>query len=145
LKELIFMTETKFARRVALLVPRDEKGRILLQHRSKDAKVQPDYWAFFGGGIEENETPEEALKRETAEELGIEPTGFDLFKRYEFQEPPGLFEKFVFVIPLKHSIELLKRKQMEGQDLGLFSFDELKGLKISDNDMAVLKELFGKK
>jgi len=139
------MTGTKFVRRVSLLVLRDSDRKVLMQHRSKDAKLKPDHWAFFGGGIEEGETPEEALKRETAEELGIEPTGFGLFGRYEFQEVPGLFEKFVFVAPLRHPVQVLKRQQAEGQNLGLFLFAELKNLNVSDNDMVILKELFGRK
>ena len=135
----------KFVRRVSLLVLRDEEGRVLMQHRSKDAKLKPDHWAFFGGGIEEGETPEEALKREIKEELGIDAVGFKLFGRYEFKEVPGLFEKFVYVASLRHPVEALKRQQAEGQNLGLFSFAELNGLNISDNDMVILKELFGRK
>ena len=102
---------------------------------------------FFGGGIEEGETPEQAVVREAREELGIELKDFTFFKRYEAQEEPGLFEKFVYVAPLAYSIEFLRKNQEEveeGQDLGLFSFDELKSLKISDNDRIVLEDLFRK-
>lgn len=131
-----------YARRVALFVLRDKNGRVLLQHRSKTAKRIPGYWAFFGGGIEKNETPEEALKREAEEELGIKLKDFKFFRRYEFQEAEGLYEKFVFVAPLDNSLEELKKQQKEGQNLGLFSFEELTDLKITDNDMIILKDLF---
>ncbi len=133
-----------YARRVALFILRDKEDKVLLQHRYETAKLLPDYWAFFGGGIEEGETPEQAVAREAKEELGIELKDFRFFKRYEAQEEPGLFEKFVYTAPLEYSLDFLRKKQEEGKDLGLFSFDELKSLKISDNDRIVLEDLFRK-
>lgn len=47
----------------------DRDGKVLLQHRSKNAKRLPDYWGAFGGGIEEGETPEDGLRRELLEEI----------------------------------------------------------------------------
>ncbi|MBD3361711.1 NUDIX domain-containing protein [Candidatus Woesearchaeota archaeon] len=131
-----------YARRIAMFVLRDDNNRVLLQHRDKDASVLPDHWAFFGGGIEGNETPEEAVRREAKEELGIELKDLDFFKRYEFQEKKGLYEKFVFVAPLNYAMDTLKKQQDEGQDLRVFSFEELANLKISDNDKVVLEDLF---
>ena len=43
-------------------------GNIAVIKRSKPDQV---YYVFPGGGIEENETPEQAALRETYEELGI--------------------------------------------------------------------------
>jgi 8-oxo-dGTP diphosphatase len=54
----------------AILVERD---RILLGQRSPDRTLFPDVWDVFGGHIEPNEQPEEALLRELQEELGITP------------------------------------------------------------------------
>lgn len=127
-----------------MFVLRDAEDKVLLQHRSESAKLLPGYWAFFGGGIEEGETPEQALVREAREELGIELKDFKFFKRYEAQEEPGLFEKFVYTAPLEYSLDSLRKQQEEGKDLGLFSFGELKSLKISDNDRIVLEDLFKK-
>ena len=56
-------------RDVAVLILYDGDGRILLQHRTEDAPTFPDCWAFFGGGLEEGETPEQAVEREIIEEL----------------------------------------------------------------------------
>lgn len=53
--------------RVSAVIIKDEK--ILLIHRVKPDK---EYFVFLGGGIEEGESAEEALKREAKEELGIE-------------------------------------------------------------------------
>ena len=62
-------------RNVSVLILYNNESKILLQHRTKDAPTFPDYWAFFGGGIEEGESAEQAVKRESLEELGYELTG----------------------------------------------------------------------
>ena len=44
-------------------------GKLILIHRKWKRK---EYWVTPGGGVEGNETLEEAVKRETREEIGIE-------------------------------------------------------------------------
>lgn len=44
-------------------------GKILLIHRKKNGD---EYWVFPGGGIEENESGEEAVVREVKEETDLE-------------------------------------------------------------------------
>lgn len=46
-----------------------DRYEVFLQKRSKDAPRLPDYFGFFGGGIDGDETPEQALHREMQEEL----------------------------------------------------------------------------
>ena len=46
-----------------------EGDSVLLIHRIKRGQ---EYWVFPGGGIEQGETPEAALQRESREELGVE-------------------------------------------------------------------------
>ena len=54
---------------------RDREGRVLLAERINDNKFN-GLWEFPGGKVDVLETPERALCRELAEELGIQVTGF---------------------------------------------------------------------
>ena len=54
---------------IAIIFNNDRK--ILLVKRSSDADWQPNMWALVGGGIEENEQPLDAIKREICEETNI--------------------------------------------------------------------------
>ncbi|SFP62045.1 (deoxy)nucleoside triphosphate pyrophosphohydrolase [Sphingomonas rubra] len=58
---------------VAGALVRDD-GRVLLQRRGA-GKEHAGLWEFPGGKVEPGETPEAALARELAEELGIAPSG----------------------------------------------------------------------
>lgn len=56
-------------KRATALIVRDNK--VLLLRRNKPDR---EYYVFPGGGVEENETPEEALIREIKEELSLQVT-----------------------------------------------------------------------
>ena len=46
-------------------------GRVLVARRGENAEHLPGAWEFPGGKIEDGETPEEAARRELAEETGL--------------------------------------------------------------------------
>ena len=72
-------------KRVALLfIVLDNKA--LLFKRSKYETTNPNKYGMLGGGIEEGETPEEALKREIQEEAGVELLSFKPLNVYKFNE-----------------------------------------------------------
>lgn len=53
---------------IALLV-RD--GQALLAHRHEGRRWYPNCWDLVGGHVEAGETPEQALRRECLEEVGV--------------------------------------------------------------------------
>lgn len=53
-------------------VVRDRAGAYLLCRMPPDRGVYPGQWGLPGGGVEEGERIEEALRREAREELGLE-------------------------------------------------------------------------
>jgi 8-oxo-dGTP diphosphatase len=60
---------------VAVILRRGDQ--LLLCHRSPGRRWFPDVWDFPGGHVEPGERPEDALRREVAEELGAELEGVD--------------------------------------------------------------------
>lgn len=130
-----------FTRRVSLLILYNSKGEILLQHRTKDANYYPDFWGFFGGGIEDDETPNKALNREAKEELDLILNNIKLFKRYEIEEENGIYERFVYLMPTSLTETQLKLQQNEGQGLGFFSFEETQKLKFNPHTRTILKDV----
>lgn len=63
-------------------------GRIYLQKRSDDKDIQPGKWdTAVGGHVDYGESIEDALRRETREELGLDITGMPVrfIRRYIFE------------------------------------------------------------
>ena len=123
----------------------DDQDKVLLQHRGDNTSWYPDHWGIFGGQIEKGETPKQAAIREIKEEVGIEIADLKFFKKYELNRKKGIYEAFFFTAPLNVSISKLRNQQKEGQDLGIFNFNEVKDLKTTDLAKAALKDFFSKK
>ena len=130
-------------RPISILIPycvENDDTLVFLQKRDKDAKRLPGFFGFFGGGIEGGETPEEGLKREIQEELGLDASGANFFSKYEFYGS------------IKHIFTLQVDKNFgdrvvlgEGEYGKFFTESEVVGEKLLiDEDKLVLKNFFGK-
>jgi len=49
----------------------DSQGRIFMTKRSPEKRFMPNRWENTGGGVQAGETPEAAMLRELAEEIGL--------------------------------------------------------------------------
>lgn len=124
-------------RDVSILILYTAEGKILLQHRSKDAQRLPDYWAFFGGDIEAGETPKQALRRESLEELSYEVQNPHLLITQKFTYKEDENTKYVFV----EKYENQPLQLGEGQGMEWFLPDETGELKIIDHDRSVIQQV----
>lgn len=78
-----------------LILSRD--GKIVLQLRDNDCQSFPGCLATFGGGIEHNESPIQALIRELREELGAEVKIPDVVSLGVLTESATNYKELVYV------------------------------------------------
>ncbi len=73
----------EFVRNVAIVVFTDGKN-VVVQERGAVSKVGEKY-GFWGGGIENGETPEETIKREIKEEMGFALKNFSYLGSFPYE------------------------------------------------------------
>lgn len=56
-------------------------GKVLILLRGSDAPWEPNKWSLVGGGVEQDETEENAIARESIEEIGMYPENIQFIKR----------------------------------------------------------------
>ncbi|GET38239.1 NUDIX hydrolase [Microseira wollei NIES-4236] len=96
-------------------------GKFLMQLRDDIPGIAyPGHWAFFGGHIEPDEAPEDALKRELLEEIGYVPASPSFFGYYADN---NVF-RHVYHAPL--TVELNQLILGEGWDMGLLTPAEIR-------------------
>ena len=79
--------------KVVLALLYDQSGKVLIAQRPEH-KSYGGLWEFPGGKVEPNETPEEALRREIIEELGVEVMPEQSHPPYKHENDRG--EKLTF-------------------------------------------------
>jgi len=114
-----------------------ENDKIFLAQRKKNDNF-PLYWEFPGGKVEKDETPEECLKREISEELGIEieiisPFTFTLWDYKEFR---------ILLLFFNCRIIKGKPKKIECSDWGWFGKEDVEKLKLLPADNSIIDIVF---
>jgi 8-oxo-dGTP diphosphatase len=95
-------------------------NRYLMQLRDNDPRIlYPGHWALFGGHIEPGETPEIAVIREVAEEIGYPLPAATKFGIYADEK----VMRHVFHAPL--TVALSQLSLNEGWDMGLLSLEDI--------------------
>ena len=123
-------------RDVSIILFYNDDGNILIQ-------IKPEYkegnlHRFFGGGIEENESSEEALLREIREELTIELKDYIFFKEYQHknQKVQKDVHKFMYLAKIPSENLIVE----EGESL-LTSWNEITSLDFSEGDIEILEDI----
>lgn len=108
------------ARCISAVLIRDDK--VLLVKRLPQRKVYPDLWDLPGGHIEGDESPENALRREAQEELGIDVERYrELGTVLDPVEPADII---IFAVTAWHG-EPTNAAPEEHSEIGWFTQDSL--------------------
>ena len=107
-----------------------ERGNLVLQLRDNIPSIEtPGMWSLFGGLIEENEDPQEAMLREIEGELCIKVKDICFLWDCIYSRNDG--EKVLHKIYEADITPLWgKHRLMEGQAADSFHYDQLKTLRI---------------
>lgn len=120
----------------AAIIEKDSK--VLLEKRS----INPEKgkWCLPGGHIEPNETPEEAVKRETKEETGLEINKLKFFKHFNEFLPEINISNIVIVFEAK--AEGNESPKEEVSELKWCSPKEIEKLDMAFTHKSIIKEFF---
>jgi 8-oxo-dGTP pyrophosphatase MutT (NUDIX family) len=107
-----------------------ERGKLVLQLRDNIPSIEtPGMWSLFGGMIEKNEDPQDAMLREIEEELCIKVKDICFLWDCIYSREDGkkvlhkIYEADITSLWGKHRL-------MEGQATDSFHYDQLKALSI---------------
>ncbi|MBI4141191.1 NUDIX hydrolase [Candidatus Woesearchaeota archaeon] len=105
-------------------------GEILLQKKDVRYWRYPGIWSFFGGAIENGETPKEAVIRELQEELGITFEDLKLFNVCEYEDlhPQQTRRGKLFTFVARHDGKQTDIRLNEGAGFAFFSREEVLSL-----------------
>jgi ADP-ribose pyrophosphatase YjhB (NUDIX family) len=129
------------ARDVALIALYNEKKEILLQIRTKDDRIPREHLGFFGGGVEQGEQPEGAVRREALEELDYNLRSPELILTQDFRGRNMGYDGLQYVFAEKYD-QSQPLSQREGLGKRWYGRDNIDESLISDRDKEALPAIF---
>lgn len=112
----------------------DSQDRILVIKRSDNDDFLPGVWVFPGGGVDYQEEPEEALKREILEECGIEVEISHPLTTFSYMMPSKQGEKhaveIIYLCTLANDQKV--NLSFEHSDFKWISFSEISQIHTTD-------------
>ena len=107
------------------LIIHDDNKKVLIAQRSKIKHKFPMLWETVGGTLENEETPEECIRREVKEELNCEVSELKLFKVYVINS----YNRYVLIVytgkiigEVKVNIEIEKFEWITKNDINKYEF-----------------------
>lgn len=135
------MKKEKLRKNGAGIIIYNDKNQVLLQLRNNNHNIKyPNSWVLFGGAINPGEVPEQAIKREIYEEIGIILRNISFFKNYVYIDEDEVHKQYIF--KLQSNLDLNKIILKEGADLKFFSKKELGSIDIGFNVRDMLCDFF---
>ncbi len=129
----------KIYRRGVLIVIRNSAMEYLLQKRDYNPGIKyRGKWVFLGGGIDTNESPEEAVKRELYEEINLAITDFSFYRNFRYFDEEEEHLQYVFHARL--DLDLSAITLNEGAMLHYFSWQDAQSLEFGFNIKAILSD-----
>ncbi len=122
------------------LIAINNRNQLMLHLRDDKPEIPfPNMWQFPGGRVENNETPEEAIRREICEEWD----GFNL-QEVEFLTiiPSGSYDNHIFISQI--NVDPVTINLQEGQEIRWFDIDEIKEMILADTDNITFGEFLKK-
>lgn len=117
----------------------DDENRVLISKRIRYKKKFPLLWETIGGALENNETPEECIKREVMEEINCKIDELKLFKVYVVSEST---ERYVLIVytgkidgQINHNSEIEEIRWIEKSQINEFEF--------GGNDLEKILDYYG--
>ncbi|MBI2584154.1 MAG: NUDIX domain-containing protein [Candidatus Aenigmarchaeota archaeon] len=114
--------EGKLIHRSAHLLLFNSENKLLIQKRGADRKWYPGLYTFSVSGTVANETYEECIAREMAEEIGVSVPFKRLFKYKYFDD----VDKAFMAVFIAHSDEEIDADEEEIESFVWISLEELK-------------------
>lgn len=119
-----------------IIILNSQQQVLLVLRDNKSSIPFPNTWALLGGYLEENETPEVAIRRELVEELEVELGEVNFFKSYFWEE----CDEHIFWTRL--DLDISQIQLQEGQKLAYFNREELTQLEFASHYDQILSEFF---
>ncbi len=107
-------------------------GKVFIAQRSWKKKLSPGQWETIGGKLELKETPEDGLRCEIKEELGVNIKSFKFFNNYSYS--PGK-------VSTTYIVEIEKGPQPNVQDFASWGWFDEKGIMSLDFTLDCKKRL----